>query len=160
MSELQPINNNDLDKLLKLASKNNDSISALVNGYKNLSKHIEKTDKEIKEIQEDINQLKFNEEITDSQAGVITSMVKQLAKDTTGYPNVLYRYAVHDIYKHLTERWGMGNKVRTTKKGNYETVIEGIRSYKPDINKLKERCTKAQQEEIKRISDQLESERA
>lgn len=148
----------DLDKLINLARKNNESISVLVKGYANINKAIEVNDKEIKSMKEDIYQLKFNEEISDSQAGIITSMVKQLAKDTTGYPSTLYRYAIHDIYKHLTERCGMGNKVRTTKRGQFETVLEGLRTYKPDINKLKERKHKADSDEFKAISAQLESE--
>lgn len=149
----------DINALLTLAKENNESITFLVKGYGNINKAIEANDKEIKSMKEDIYQLKFNEEISDSQAGIITSMVKQLAKDTTGYPSTLYRYAIHDIYKHLTERCGMGNKVRTTKRGQFETVLEGLRTYKPDVNKLKERKHKADSDEFKAINAQLESER-
>lgn len=149
----------ELNELMELSKNNIQAVSVLIKSVGDLQHQSAKTTQKIKEIEEDVYQLKFNEEISDSQAGIITSMVKQLAKETTGYPSVIYRYAIHDIYKHLTERCGMGNKVRTTKKGQFETVLEGIRNYKPDINKLEQRCTNAQKEEIKKISQQLESER-
>lgn len=129
----------ELNELMELSKNNIQAVSGLVKSVGELQYQFSKTSQRIKDIEQDVIQLKFNEEITDSQAGIITSMVKQLAKDTTGYPSPMYRYVIRDIYKHLTERCGMGNKVRTTKKGQFETVIEGIRNYKPNIKKLQER---------------------
>ena len=137
----------ELNQLMELSKNNVEAVSVLIKSVGELKHQSLKTIQRLKDIEADVVQLKFNEEITDSQAGIITSMVKQLAKDTTGYPSPMYRYVIHDIYKHLTERCGMGNKVRTTKKGQFETVLEGIRNYKPNTKKLRERLGMDDEEE-------------
>lgn len=100
---------------------------------------VDKHNTEIKEIKDDVVQLKFNEEITDSQVSVITTAVKSLATEAVGYPSHLYRLAIHDIYSHLKGHWRMGAKVRTTTKGNYDSVMQGIDLYEPNVEKLEER---------------------
>lgn len=137
----------ELNQLMEVSKNNVQAVSSLIKSVGDLQHQFSKTSQKLKDIEEDVYQLKFNEEITDSQAGIITSMVKQLAKDTTGYPSPMYRYVIRDIYKHLTERCGMGNKVRTTKKGQFETVLEGIRNYKPNTKKLRERLGMDDEEE-------------
>lgn len=137
----------ELNELIALSKNNIEAVNGLIKNYGNLNHALASHEKKIKDIEHDVYQLQFNEEITDSQAGIITKSVKELARETTGYPSPLYRFAIHDIYKHLTERCGMGNKVRTTKKGQFETVLDGLRSYKPDIKKLNERLHKSNTED-------------
>jgi len=132
----------DIDKLLELAKENTLSTKVLTQAFVSLKQNDAKQDLEIESIKKEVTNIKFNEEITDQQAGIITSEAKRLAYETTKNRKHLFRYAIHDIYKHLTERWNMGNKVRTTKKGNYDSVIEGLRTYKPDVNALQERYEK------------------
>ena len=132
----------DIDKLIELAKENTLSTRALTNAFLQLKENDVKHTKAIEELKEDVNYIKNKEEITDAQAGYITSEVKRIAREVTGYPSALYRYAIHDIYKHLTERWNMGNKVRTTAKGNFQNVVEGLRTYKPDVESLKNKQLK------------------
>lgn len=132
----------DIDKLIELAKENTLSTRALTNAFLQLKETDVKHTKAIEELKEDVNYIKNKEEITDAQAGYITSEVKRIAREATGYPSTLYRYAIHDIYKHLTERWNMGNKVRTTTKGNFQNVVEGLRTYKPNVESLKNKQLK------------------
>ena len=128
-----------MQEVLKLAASNASTAESIVNSLGMILNKVDHHENDIKEIKEDVEQLKFNEEINDSQAGVITKGVRKLAREVVGYPSPLYRLAIADIYSHLKTHWRMGNKVRTTSKGNYKSVIEGLNSYKPNLEELEKR---------------------
>ena len=137
--ELVKRNHIDLQQLLEVTKQNAESSTAMLQVVQGFVSKIGTHDEEIKEIKTYIEQIKFNEEISDEQASYISEQIRIIAKDTVGYPSQLYRLAISDIYAQLRKNWLLGGKLRRTKKGNFDSVVEGLKTYKPDIKKLQER---------------------
>lgn len=137
-----------LAALLKIAEDNADKTKSLVKAIQLVADENSQHSKVLAAHTRDIEQLKFDVEITDQEASYITAQVKKLAVDTVGYPSPLYMFCIQDIYRNLRSHWNMGGKVRTTKRGNLETVLEGLIIYKPDIKQLEERLQAKLESEI------------
>jgi hypothetical protein len=87
--------------------------------------------------------MKLSYEITDTQKDIILDNAKRRVMEILSYDedNVAryFRTFISSLYTDMRKYKGLGSKVATTKKRNYDNVIEGIDAWVPEcgINNLK-----------------------
>lgn len=111
-----------------------------------LATKFDSQDTRISTLEEDVINLKWNEEITDEQATAIRNKVQQRVSKILDYPNgdsdIYYQTFISNIYAYLRKSHNLGSKITTTKKKHFDTVIRGIDAWAPNIQELKARKDK------------------
>lgn len=74
--------------------------------------------------------LENNVPITRRQADNIKKKVRTLARELVGYPSYIYGVTCEDIYRYLRDYFNLANAVGDTEKQYYNSVIQGIETYK------------------------------
>lgn len=123
------------DELVKARiNKNERLIGALSKDFENIQTDVEK-------VKLDIENVKYNEEITDEQATAIRRKVQGRVSKVLGYPEgdseIYYQTFISNIYAYLRNSHNLGSKIATTKKKHFDTVMDGIDAWYPNIEELK-----------------------
>src|SRR5574344_2459116 len=117
-----------------------DNVESIVGA---LAKKSEESNIKIRDIEDEIDRLKLQEEITDEQREQITSKSKARMCEVLYFNesdiNKYGRVYISNLYTFLKQKHNLGGKIATTKKGNYDNVMNGIQSWYPDHEKLKSR---------------------
>lgn len=131
-----------LNAALELSKSNTENISTIIGEIKtqrraigDLTKTVSDIDTAIKQLNDDFDLFKLNEEITDSQATSIKSAcVKRVceilgehALDRKKYFNIF----IKNLYKDARKYGVLGSKIATTKKGNFQRCIDFAESWVP-----------------------------
>ena len=128
-----------------------------------LMKDVGGHDTRLNEIETKVENLELNYEITDEQSKFITSRARERVIELIGYPSVYFRIFIGNCYSFLRANYHLGSTIGTTKKRNYDYVMDGIAAWHPDIDALKARKDKADTNDKKhelRITEQAKKEMA
>ncbi|AEB77407.1 ORF6C domain-containing protein [Clostridium botulinum] len=114
------------------------------NTVRGLATQYNKITGEITNIQDRMDNLELNEEITDEQRNMINQKCRTRVNEVLDYNQDLidkyYRTYISNLYSILKRNYGMGAKIATTKKRNYDTVMRGIQAWFPKHEKLRQRA--------------------
>lgn len=142
MGDLMIIQKNQMgsDELVKARiTKTENIVTGLVRQYQNQGT-------EVVELKDRMNNLELNEEITDEQVRTIQSRVKARVSRVLGYPNGdsvrYYPIFIANIYACLRHSHSLGSRTATTRKKHFDTVMKGIEAWHPNVQELKERKDK------------------
>lgn len=108
-----------------------------------LAKEINKFGDSLGDISFRLDNLELNEEITDEQRVILNQACKNRVAYLLDYqPELIDRYFrvyILDLYKSLKNNYGMGAKIATTRKRNYDRCMKGIESWYPNHENLRKR---------------------
>lgn len=142
IGELAVIQKNQMssDELIKARiAKSEGVINSLASVYEN-------HDIQISNIENRMDNLELNEEITDEQVRTIQARIKKRVSNVLDYPNgeseKYYQTFISNIYANLRHSYSLGSRTATTKKKHYDTVMRGIEAWHPNIQELKARKDK------------------
>lgn len=132
--------NNESNTLIKAKMESMQLlIGDLTTKYNNSSDKIENHE-------ERLVTLEYNEEITDKQAQFIVDSVNQRVSELLDHDLELKcRYTAiysKNLYIYLKRSCGMGSKLRTTAKKDYDSVINGINAWHPNHVNLRKKADK------------------
>ena len=133
-----------LGHTISVVGKNAESIAVMSekltrieNLYGGLSKKIDSTGQEVYALQDEVTNLKLNEEVTDEQASTLRNLVHKRASEVLNHDQAekakYYQGFIQQCYADMKSKHNMGGKLRTTKKGNYQNVINHIEAWTPSI---------------------------
>lgn len=142
-----------LNAALELSKSNTENISTIIGEIKtqrqvigNLTKSVVDIDTAIKQLNDDFEIFKLNEEVTDAQATSIRSACERRVCEILG-ENALERKKyfnifIKNLYKDARKYGVLGSKIATTKKGNFQRCIDFAESWVPSCGcaTLKERA--------------------
>lgn len=142
-----------LNAALELSKSNTENISTIIGEIKtqrqvigNLTKSVADIDTAIKQLNDDFEIFKLNEEVTDAQATSIRSACERRVCEILG-ENALERKKyfnifIKNLYKDARKYGVLGSKIATTKKGNFQRCIDFAESWVPSCGcvALKERA--------------------
>lgn len=142
-----------LNAALELSKSNTENISTIIGEIKtqrqvigNLTKSVADIDTAIKQLNDDFEIFKLNEEVTDAQATSIRSACERRVCEILG-ENALERKKyfnifIKNLYKDARKYGVLGSKIATTKKGNFQRCIDFAESWVPSCGcaTLKERA--------------------
>lgn len=118
-----------------------------------LLKDVGSHDTQLGEISTKVENLELNYEITDEQSKILQTRIKSRVREFCEYPSIYYQTFISDCYSFLKKNYHCGSKLNTTKKRNYDYVMDGIVAWHPDGKALKARKDKrdieAKKHEIK-----------
>lgn len=112
-------------------------------------KDIGEHDTQLGEIAAKVENLELNYEITDEQRKMINTRARARVIGFIGYPSPYFRVFINNCYSFLRANHHLGSTLATTKKRNYDYVMEGIAAWHPDIEALKARKDEADAESRK-----------
>lgn len=148
MEELMVIQGNQMssDELVKARLSNNENIIL------GLVKQFENQNTEVFSLKDRMDNLEWNEEITDEQVRTIQAAIKSRICKLLNYPNngakKYYRTFSSNLYAHLRHNCNMGSKTATTRKKHYDTVMKGIEAWHPNVQELKDRKDRLDREDV------------
>ena len=131
-----------LNAALELSKSNTENISTIIGEIKtqrqvigNLTKSVADIDTAIKQLNDDFEIFKLNEEVTDAQATSIRSACERRVCEILG-ENALERKKyfnifIKNLYKDARKYGVLGSKIATTKKGNFQRCIDFAESWVP-----------------------------
>jgi len=142
-----------LNAALELSRCNTENISTIIGEIKtqhqaigNLTKSVSDIDTTVKKLNDDFENFKLNEEVTDAQATSIRSSCAKRVCEILG-ENALDRKKyfntfIKNLYKDARKYGVLGSKITTTKKGNFQRCIDFAESWVPSCGcaTLKERA--------------------
>lgn len=142
-----------LNAALELSKSNTENISTIIGEIKtqrqvigDLTKSVADIDTAIKQLNDDFEIFKLNEEVTDAQATSIRSTCERRVCEILG-ENALERKKyfnifIKNLYKDARKYGVLGSKIATTKKGNFQRCIDFAESWVPSCGcvALKERA--------------------
>jgi|GEM_PF-6920354 len=109
-----------------------------------LAKQLSGLDGTVSSISGRLDNLELNEEITDEQRQQLNQACKNRVSHILDYDeesvNKYFRVYILDLYKFLKNGYGMGAKISTTRKRNYDVAMKGIDSWYPNHEKLRKRA--------------------
>lgn len=118
-----------------------------------LLKDVGSHDTQLGEISTKVENLELNYEITDEQSKTLQTRIKSRVREFCEYPSVYYQTFIQDCYSFLKKNHHCGSKLATTKKRNYDYVMDGITAWHPDGEKLRtrkdQRDAEARKHEVK-----------
>lgn len=142
---------NDLNEVARLlkqmavaqmeANKRDDVISSQIDAVSTqmdvVFKRVNSLSNKMSVVEDKIHQLEYNEEITDRQKTAIQEAMRKRVAEITRFDETemarYYRgFSVVMIYD-LKRTGGMGSKIATTKKGDFQRVINNIEAWMPKI---------------------------
>lgn len=142
MQDLMVIQKNQMgaDELIRARISKTESIVL------GLAQQFEDQGTKLVNIEDRMDNLELNEEITDEQVRTIQSRIKKRVSEILDYPNgnspKYYRTFIADIYSNLRNNYQLGSRTATTRKKHYDTVMKGIEAWRPDIQALKDKKDK------------------
>lgn len=102
---------------------------------KGLSGTVQRMDTKVGELGDDIEQLKWNEEITTTQQETINELAKKRVLEIIGdNPLEIQKYLrifIQRLYTDARKNAGLGSKIARTKKRDYQRCIDYIESWSP-----------------------------
>ena len=131
-----------LNAALELSKSNTENISTIIGEIKtqrqvigNLTKSVADIDTAIKQLNDDFENFKLNEEVTDAQATSIRSACERRVCEILG-ENALERKKyfnifIKNLYKDARKYGVLGSKIATTKKGNFQRCVDFAESWVP-----------------------------
>lgn len=109
-----------------------------------LAKQFNDLDGTVSSISGRLTDLEQNEEITDEQRQQLNQACKNRTACLLDYDEEsiakYYRFYILDLYKFLKNNYGMGAKIATTRKRNYDRCMKGIDAWYPNHEKLRKRA--------------------
>lgn len=137
-SAIQISNNNAQSTEVMMAKINQQG--NLIGG---LAKGLSSVEDNVNDVIFRLNNLELNEEITDEQRLQLNQSCKNRVSCILDYDeNLIHKYFrvyILDLYKFLKNKCGMGAKISTTKKRNYDVAMSGIDTWYPNHEKLRKR---------------------
>lgn len=137
--------NFDMQTLMNLTGQNALMMNSLSQQMGIVTTTIDSMRGDMNIIKCDIEQLKYNEEITTDQAKNITEMAKHRVISLLGeYEKTYFRRFIGRLYTEAKKDGGLGNTINRTHKGDYPRVInyidawcpyEGVTAFKQKIYK-------------------------
>ncbi len=116
----------------------------LING---LSKSVANISDTVLSLSDDINQLKYNEEITTFQNESLTSAAQkricEILGNSTEERAKYFRTFIRKLYSDMRKNAGLGSKISRTPKRNYDRCMDYIYAWYPDVKELKSRADSA-----------------
>lgn len=112
-------------------------------------KDVGQHDTQLSEIAAKVENLELNYEITDEQRKMINTRARARVIEFIGYPSAYFRVFINNCYSFLRSNHHLGSTISTTKRRNYDYVMEGIAAWHPDIEALKARKDEADAESRK-----------
>lgn len=131
-----------LNAALELSKSNTENISTIIGEIKtqrqvigDLTKSVADIDTAIKQLNDDFEIFKLNEEVTDAQATSIRSTCERRVCEILG-ENALERKKyfnifIKNLYKDARKYGVLGSKIATTQKGNFQRCIDFAESWVP-----------------------------
>lgn len=113
---------------------------------KGLLKQSDATTLRVNELGKKVTDLELNYEITDEQRKMINTRARARVIGFIGYPSPYFRVFINNCYSFLRTNHHLGSTISTTKRRNYDYVMEGIAAWHPDIEALKARKDEADAE--------------
>lgn len=140
MENLMVIQKNQMssDELVKARiAKNEDLILGLVKQY-------DRHDSRLSTVEDEIQDLKLNEEITHEQNREFKEKAHSRVHKIIDYNKEpqYFQIFIRDLYRYLRQNHQLGNPIATTRKKHYDTVMKGIEAWHPDVQALKDRKDK------------------
>jgi hypothetical protein len=119
-------------------------LNHLKNIVKGMNSKTNENSSNIATLQDDMENLKQNEEITEDQAIMIVVLARKRIAAILGYPSedseIYFMTFIQALYGDMRRSHGMGGAYRRTKKKNYQNVIDGIEAWYPrDKQALKDK---------------------
>lgn len=140
MEDLMVIQKNQMtaDELVKARLVKNEN---LILG---LAKKYEGQDIRLVNVEDEIENLKLNEEITHEQNREIKQFAHSRVNKMLNYPAEAkyFQTFIMNLYGYLRRNSQLGNPIAITRKKHYDTVMKGIESWRPNIQELKDRKDK------------------
>lgn len=129
-------------KTAEIATANTDATSAilmqlnqqskLLGGLSNMVNGITKT---IDTMNYDIDQIKFNEEVTTTQQEILTETAQkrvcEILGDDLSEREKYFRIFIRRLYKDTRQNAGLGSKIARTRKGDYQRCIDYMEAWIP-----------------------------
>ena len=126
------------DELVKARiAKNEDLILGLVKQY-------DRQDSRLSVVEDEIQDLKLNEEITHEQNREFKEKAHSRVHKVIDYNKEpqYFQIFIMDLYRYLRQNHQLGNPIAITRKKHYDTVMKGIEAWHPDVQELKDRKDK------------------
>lgn len=140
------IPNSELQQLVELSRNTVVSTNVMAetlkvhdNLIKGLLKQSDATTLRVNELGKKVTDLELNYEITDEQRKMINTRARARVIGFIGYPSPYFRVFINNCYSFLRANHHLGSTISTTKRRNYDYVMEGIAAWHPDIEALKAR---------------------
>lgn len=143
-----------MGQIVNVSKDNTEGVAVVIqdlNNIKNIlggmtSKVTNHSDRIIK-MEDTIEDLMLNSEITETQAVTITQNIKRRVSEILNYPSEesekYYQTFITALYTYLKTNKNMGGNYRRTTKRNYQNVLDGIEAWYPtNIHVLKEKVDK------------------
>lgn len=150
------IPNSELQQLVELSRNTVVSTNVMAetlkvhdNLIKGLLKQSDATTLRVNELGKKVTDLELNYEITDEQRKMINTRARARVIGFIGYPSPYFRVVINNCYSFLRANHHLGSTISTTKRRNYDYVMEGIAAWHPDIEALKARKDEADAESRK-----------
>ena len=131
-----------LNAALELSKSNTENISTIIGEIKtqrqvigNLTKSVADIDTAIKQLNDDFEIFKLNEEVTDAQATSIRSACERRVCEILGENDIerkkYFNIFIKNLYKDARKYGVLGSKIATTKKGNFQRCVDFAESWVP-----------------------------
>lgn len=131
-----------LGTTVEVVNKNTSDTSVILEDLKQqkallggLSRNIEGMNTSINNINNEIEQLKLNEEVTTTQQESITSAARKRIYEILGDDPLEWekyrRIFFHRLYKDTRKYAGLGSKISRTRKGDFQRCIDYIEAWIP-----------------------------
>lgn len=144
-----------MGQTIMVVKSNAEDVSVLtskVNGHSlligGLTKSMTVVEDNLKQVEEKVQQLEYSTEIKTDQVEKINELAKKRVIEILGKDeyeiNKYFRRFISRLYSDAKRYGGLGNRISTTKSGNYQRVIDYIEAWTPSEGcaKLKESCDK------------------
>jgi len=131
-----------LGTTVEVVNKNTSDTSVILEDLKQqkallggLSRNIEGMNSSINNINNEIERLKLNEEVTTTQQESITSAARKRLYEILGDDRLEWKkYAAtffHSLYKDTRKYAGLGSRISRTRKGDFQRCIDYIEAWIP-----------------------------
>lgn len=136
--------NYDMQTLMNIVGQSATSTNQLAQQVGIMANSVNTLKTDVRDIKDELEQLKLNEEITTAQHTSIVKTAHKKIYSMIGYSddevNKYFRTFVKRLYSDARSYAGLGGQIPCTKKGDYQRVIDYIEAWEPKYgcSKLKE----------------------
>ena len=137
MENLMVVQQNQMssDELIRARISKNENI------IMSLAKQFEGQDIRITTIEDRIENIELNEEITHEQNREIKLKANRRVSEMLDLPRETkyYQIFIMNLYGYLRRNYQLGSPIAITRKKHYDTVMKGIETWSPDTQILKDK---------------------